>query len=77
MGIHRIPELITAENDPRRTQRGIRLSAFRLCPVAPVLAFAAQETEWRQQLYQLAFEHAQAVAHRPPPSEGNWITVGN
>jgi hypothetical protein len=77
MGTHRFRDQLIARHERTPAQQGIRPGAFLLCPVIPGSAFPNQEAGWQQQLYQLAFEQAQAAAHRPSPLEGNWIGVWN
>jgi hypothetical protein len=77
MGTHRFRNVLMASREPTGTLQGIHPGAFVLCPVGPGLAFTAQEAGWQQQVYHLAFEQAQAAAHRPSPLEGNGIGVWN
>jgi hypothetical protein len=78
MGAHRFRDVLTTGNQPTHTQQhGICLNAFAFCPVAPGPALTIRGADWQQQLYQLAFEQAQAAAHRPRPQEGNWIGAWN
>ncbi len=77
MGAHRFREVLTTGSQPIHTPQGLNLSAFTLCPITQGLAFTTQQAGWQQQLYQLAFEQAQAAAHRPAPQEGNWIGAWN
>ena len=73
---HRFLEQLEPQRLPRPQARPINAAAFCVCPMALVTGVPAVALSWRQQVYQLAFEQAQAVV-RPSLPERDLLGVWN
>jgi hypothetical protein len=69
MSHHRFLDLVHAESPAQPAARPIEASGFMACP----LVLQTGVWSWQQQIYQLAFEQAQAVVH--PSLLERWLRV--
>ncbi len=77
MGTHRFLDQLGEHHDASSGLAGIVPGAFMVCPLLLCPAFAGPQAAWQQQLYQAAFEQAQAAARRPARVERDMFGVWN
>jgi hypothetical protein len=77
MSAHRFVELLNDDFQRVGGRQGMSPPAFTMFPVALCAAFAGPRANWQQQLYNVAFVQAQAVAHRPSLFDRDWTGVWN
>jgi len=76
MNRHRFLELVAERRLPQPTQATLRAAAFVACPLARIFGWSEAMCAWQQQVYQLAFQQAQAVV-RPSLPERDLAGVWN
>jgi hypothetical protein len=58
-------------------QTTVRPGAFIACPLAVFAAPGGLPGSWQQDIYQIAFDQAQAAARRPSLFERDWLGTWN
>jgi hypothetical protein len=77
MTTHRFLDQLGDPHNATSGPAGIVPGAFMVCPLVLCPAFAGPLAAWQQQVYQVAFEQAQAAAHLPAQVERDLFAIWN
>jgi hypothetical protein len=77
MKTHRLLEQLGERDTASLQPTGLSMAGFMVYPLVCCPAFAGPLAVWQQQLYQLAFEQAQAATHGPALRERDFFSVWN